>query len=189
MVWKCVIKGGFPMVGPIQFSGGSKVYFRGDDDIINAPGKFAETAAEQGPKEDTVEISSKAEETENGGSTGKTIAKVVGGAIAIAAALWGLHAWKGNEWIIKEGEQASKDINLGDKIKNALVKPGEWLDNKIVKPITKKVRGKKAEGETKPEGETPAAKPEGEATGATEAPKAEGTTAAPEGNAAEAPKE
>ncbi len=182
------------MVSPIQFGSVSKVSFRGEEDLINSPGKFSETVQEQGLKEDTVEISSKPEAEENGGSTLKTIAKVVGGAIAVAAALWGLHAWKGNEWIIKEGEQATKDIGTVDKIKNALVKPGEWLDNKIVKPLTKKIRGNKAEGEGKPEGEAATKPAEGEAT-----PKPEGEAAAkpaegeaapkPESATTEAPKE
>ena len=109
---------------------------------------------------------------------GNTIAKSVGGLLVATTALVCAYKWKGDKWLNKEA------YTTGDKIKNWLMKPGEWMEKGF-----NKLRGK---GKVKPEGETTlnpkgqtTSNPKGETTQKLEGettPKPEGeTTPNPEG--------
>ena len=168
------------MVSPIQLADSSKVYFKGSEDLFSSPGKFSvpeEKAAQESPAEDVVEFSQTNESESKGkSSVGKAILGTISGVILLTASAWGLFKWKGEKWINKEAS------STGAKIKNALAKPGEWIDENIVKKISNKFRNKTSEEpdvnsgkpnpETKaPETETPEAKaPETKAPG-TETPE------------------
>ena len=135
------------MVSPVQFSNSSKVYFKGNDDVISAPGKFSVPEAE----EDVVEISN-ANADEAGapakkkGKAWKAVLTSLVGFLALTGAAWGIYKGKGDKWINKEAS------TTGEKFKNALAKPGEWIDENIIKKISNKItewRGKKAPDEDK----------------------------------------
>ena len=120
------------MLGPVQFTNNSKVYFRGEnEDLINSPGAFQQAAPAQEEVKDEVVLSNKPDAEEKSG-IGKTIAKTIGTVVVIAGALFGLFKWKGAKWLNPE---ASTKL---DKFKNYAVKPGEWLD-KTFKNIGKKL--------------------------------------------------
>ena len=130
------------MVSPVQFTN-QKVYFRGEnEDLINSPGAFQQPEAVPETPADEVVLSTKPEAEKKGG-VGKSIAKTIGGIVVLAGALLGLYKWKGvhGDWLNKEA------ATTGAKIKNALVKPGEWIDNAL-KSIGKKlgIGGRAAEG-------------------------------------------
>ena len=97
-------------------------------------------------------------------SIGKKFVRFIGGVVIVAAALFTAYKWKGDKWLNPEAQ------GFGAKIKNWLMKPGEYMEKGF-----NKLRGKgkaKSEGETnpKPESETNP-KPEGETN-----PKPEGET-------------
>ena len=122
-----IIKGGIPMVSSVQMYNGSQVSFRAKEDIINSPGKFS--ASVNAPQKDVVELSSQdidAPEKKKR-SIGKTIAKLVGGVLVLGAAAWGIYYSKGAKWINKNA------VTTTEKVKNILAKPGEWIDENIIK--------------------------------------------------------
>lgn len=150
------------MLGPVQFTNNSKVYFRGEnEDLINSPGAFQQAAPAKEEAADEVVLSNKPDAEEKSG-IGKTIAKAIGGVVVLAGALFGLFKWKGAKWLNPEAA-----TNL-DKFKNYAVKPGEWLDNAF-KSIGKKlgIGGSKAT-ETATAGAEAAATKAGEEAAATE---------------------
>ena len=123
------------MVNPVSFSN-PKVYFRGGAeapaaDIIGAQGKFNAGA----DKPDTLDISADAKANNDGekkSSVMKTIGKIVGGLVVLAGASFGMFKWKGDKWLAPEAK------GFFAAIKKAIVKPGEFIDNKVVKPIAAK---------------------------------------------------
>ncbi len=121
------------MVSPISFNTNPRVYFRGENDnLVNAPGKF--TMEEDKP--DKVDISSKNAEEEivdetKKSNTGKIIGAVAGTLVGLTAASFGLFKWKGAKWLAPEQKGAMATI------KKWLVKPGEFVDEKIIKKIGK----------------------------------------------------
>jgi hypothetical protein len=122
------------MVSPVQFTNSPRIHFKGNEDLINAPGAFEQPAqAVPETPSDEIVLSNKPDAEKKGG-IGKTIAKAIGGIVVLAGALFGLYKWKGvhGDWLNKEAQ------TTGAKIKNALVKPGEWLDNTF-KSIGKKL--------------------------------------------------
>ena len=125
------------MVSPVQLGNINKVYFKGNDDLFNSPGKFSVNEAAAAPAEDVVELSQS--EPKKKGGIGKAILGTIGGVVVLALGLWGIFKGKGEKWINKEA------ATTGEKFKNALAKPGEWIDNNIVKKISGKInewRGK-----------------------------------------------
>lgn len=113
-------------LSPISFSS-PRVSFRGETenkaDIFGAPGKFA--AAEEGDKVDIKKEDLVADEPKKNNVL-KTIGKVLGGVVVLLGASFGLYKWKGDKWLLPE----AKGFMAG--IKKALVKPGEFIDQKIV---------------------------------------------------------
>ena len=131
------------MVSPVQLGNSSKVYFKGNDDLFSSPGKFsvAETAAQESPAEDVVELSQAADAPKEKGGVGKAILGTITGVVVLALGLWGLFKGKGEKWINKEA------ATTGEKFKNALVKPGEWIDKNIVKKISAQINKWRGKGE------------------------------------------
>ena len=114
------------MVSSVQMYNGSQVNFRAKEDIINSPGKFSASINE--PQKDIVELSSHSDAPEKKKrSIGKTIAKLIGGVLVLGAAAWGIYYSKGAKWINKNA------ATNAEKIKNILAKPGEWIDENIIK--------------------------------------------------------
>ena len=114
------------MVSSVQMYNGSQVNFRAKEDIINSPGKFSASINE--PQKDIVELSSRSDAQEKKKrSIGKTIAKLIGGVLVLGAAAWGIYYSKGAKWINKNA------ATNAEKIKNILAKPGEWIDENIIK--------------------------------------------------------
>ena len=109
------------MVSPVQFNNNSNVYFRGEkEDLINAPGAFEQQAVPETPADEFV--SGEQPEVEEKSSVGSKIAKVVGGLLVAAAALFTAYKWKGDTWLNKEAKGTTA------KIKNWLMKPGEYME-------------------------------------------------------------
>ena len=153
------------MVSPVQFNNSQRVYFRGsDEDLINAPGAFEQQATPETQEDEFV--SSAQPEVEEKSSVGKKIAKFVGGLIVAAAALFTAYKWKGDTWLNKEAQGTTA------KIKNWLMKPGEWMENTFKSLKTKLGFGKKVEGKDTKPAETTTETPAGttaETTGETPA--------------------
>ena len=126
MIYKCVEKGGFPMsLSPVSMNNCQKVYFKANDGETKAS---ASQYAPNAPEEDTVELST---------SSGKKSAlKIAGGALAglvtLAAASYGGFKWKGAKWL------QGSETGIMATIKKYAVKPGEFIENKMVQPIAKK---------------------------------------------------
>ncbi len=121
------------MVSPVSFSSSPKVYFRGNDDandIISAEGKYT---LKDGSKGDYVDISAKASENKKH-SAGKVIGAIAGTLAALTAASFGLFKWKGAEWLVKDAQ------GFATKCKKAVVKPGEFVNDKVIQPIIKRGR-------------------------------------------------
>ena len=155
------------MVSPVSFNSNPRVYFRGENDnLFSAPGRF--TMAED--KGDQVDISAKAAEEEladepKKSKTGKIIGAVVGTLVGLTAASFGLFKWKGAKWLAPEQKGSMATI------KKWLVKPGEFVDNQIIKKIgklfSKKDKKVDPEPEIKPDsqqGGGPTSGPEGGGT-------------------------
>lgn len=128
------------MVSPISMNS-PKVYFRGEGVDINAPGKYS--AAPADTESDKLDLSeeAKANKPKKGGVL-KTIGKVIGGAIVLAAASFGLFKWKGDKWLAPEAKGFLANA------KKWLVKPGEWLNKGVYEPLANMVargRGEKVE--------------------------------------------
>lgn len=127
-------------LSPISFSN-PRVSFRGETenkaDIFGAPGKFA--ATEEGDKVDITKDNLVADEPKKGGAL-KTIGKVLGGVVVLLGASFGLYKWKGDKWLLPE----AKGFMAG--IKKALVKPGEFIDQKLISKLSGK--GAKAAAES-----------------------------------------
>ena len=85
------------MVSPVQLGNINKVYFKGNDDLFNSPGKFSVNEA---PAEDVVELSQS--EPKKKGGIGKAIFGTISGVVLLALAAWGLFKGKGEKWINKE---------------------------------------------------------------------------------------
>ena len=171
------------MVSPVQFNNSQRVYFRANEDLINAPGAFEQPTVPE-TQEDEVVLSTQTDAKEKS-SVGKTIAKVAGGVLVAAAALFGAYKWKGDTWLNKEATGTTA------KIKNWLMKPGEYMEKGFKRIKNALGFGKDAKGTSKAEGETPKAeggtsKAEGETPKAEgETPKAEGETPKAEGEVPE----
>jgi len=153
-----------------------RVSFRGENDnkadIINAPGKFAV----QPDEGDKVEISNSNEAaiTEEPGKSNlwKNIGIAAGAVVVALGASFGMFKWKGDKWLMPEAK------GLMANIKKAIVKPGQWIDENIIKKLAN--RGSKAANEAADAGE--------EAAGATTKPvgeAAEGAATKPASEAAE----
>ena len=144
------------MVSPVQFNNSQRVYFRGsDEDLINAPGAFEQQATPETQEDEFV--SSAQPEVEEKSSVGKKIAKFVGGLIVAAAALFTAYKWKGDTWLNKEAQGTTA------KIKNWLMKPGEWMEKTFKNLKTKLGIGKKVEGKDAKPAEKPVETPEDKA--------------------------
>ncbi len=116
------------MVNPVQIYNGSQVNFRGSEELFNSPGKFSTPLNEQ--PNDVVEINkSDIDAPKKKHSIGKTIAKLAGGILVLGGAAWGIYYSKGAKWINKNA------VSTTEKIKNACAKPGEWIDENIVKKL------------------------------------------------------
>lgn len=130
------------MVSPVQYSNNRQVYFRANDDLISSPGAFQQTNVPETPADEVIISSNEAEPKKKGGIA-KTIFGVLGTAVVVAGALFGLTKWKGEKWLNPKAEK------FVDKLKNWAVKPGEWLE-KQGKALLKKCgigKGAKATGE------------------------------------------
>ena len=128
-------------LSPISFSS-PKVYFRGEGIDISAPGKFA--AAE--PEGDKVEISKEAEalaDEPKKSSIGKTIGKIAGAIVVLLGASYGMFKWKGDKWLLPEAK------GFFAWCKKAIVKPGQFIDDKIISKIANRgsKKASKAAGE------------------------------------------
>lgn len=140
------------MVSPVQFSNNSQVYFRANDDLISSPGSYQQQAVPETPADEVV-LSTQEESPKKKGSIGKTIAYVVGGLVVTAGALFGLFKWKGDKWLNPAAEGT-----MG-KLKNYLVKPGEWLDKQGKALLEKCGIGKKPTKPATDGSATPTAEP------------------------------
>jgi len=111
------------------------VYFRGEGVDINAPGKYSSAPAEnEGDKLDLSE-EAKANKPKKGGVL-KTIGKIIGGAVVLAGASFGMFKWKGDKWLAGE----AKGFMGG--LKKWLVKPGQFINEKMINPIITKLSSK-----------------------------------------------
>ena len=109
------------MVSPVSFNTNSNVNFRGDDfeNLVNSPGAYTrQSVPEQQPDEF---VSGKKKK-----GFGRKVLGFVGKLAVVAAAAFGLYKWKGGKWLNKSAE------GFGPKLKNILVKPGEWVDKYVV---------------------------------------------------------
>ncbi len=122
------------MVSPISMSS-PNVYFRGEGVDLGAPGRFSSAPAET--EGDKLDLSSEAtaKKSKKGGVL-KTIGAVIGSAAAIAVASFGLFKWKGDKWLLPEAK------GFMNGIKKWLVKPGEFLNNKVYEPLASRFSGK-----------------------------------------------
>ena len=111
------------MVSPVSFNTNSRVNFKGAEEdfatLASQPGAYT-----QAPAQPDEFVSGKKKK-----GIGKKILKTVVGLAVAAAALFGLHKWKGAKWSAEGAE------GFLAKVKNWAVKPGEWIDNKIVKKV------------------------------------------------------
>lgn len=113
-------------LSPVSMNNCQKVYFKANDGETKAS---ASQYAPDAPEEDTVELST---------SSGKKNAlKIAGGTLAglvtLAAASYGGFKWKGAKWL------QNSETGMMATIKKWVVKPGEFIENKIVQPIAKKL--------------------------------------------------
>ena len=112
------------MVSPVSFNTNSRVNFKGTTEeefanLVGQPGAY-----NQAPAQPDEFVSGKKKK-----GIGKKILKTVVGLAVAAAALFGLHKWKGTKWSTEGAE------GFLAKVKKWAVKPGEWIDNKIVKKV------------------------------------------------------
>lgn len=127
-------------LSPISFSS-PKVYFRGEGVDINAPGKFS-AAPEEGDKVDISKEQADNEAAVSGESKksniGKTIGKAAGAVVALLAASYGMFKWKGDKWLLPEAK------GFLAWCKKTVVKPGQFIDDKIISKIGSKASKKAA---------------------------------------------
>lgn len=112
-------------LSPVSMNNCQKVYFRANDGETKAS---AAQYAPDAPEEDKVELST---------SSGKKSAlKIAGGTLAtlvtLAAASYGGFKWKGAKWL------QNSETGMMATIKKWVVKPGEFIEEKMVKPIANK---------------------------------------------------
>ena len=161
------------MVGPVSFNTASAgVHFRGNEDfndLVGRPGAYSIPDSEQ----DVVDLSGNAKKKK--GKFGKFLLSVLGAAVVVGGALFGLSRWKGAKWA-----ELPENAKLLDKVKYGLAKAGEWVDNKIVKGVGKLFKKSEKAADDVKAPESPKA-PEGAGPGAAKevkqeapAPKAEG---------------
>lgn len=145
------------MVSPISFNS-PKVYFRGEADnanaanIIGAQGKFTTSADKPDSVELKNDVNADLADDDKKSSPLKTIGKIVGGLVVLLGASFGVYKWKGNKWLNPEAK------GFMATIKKAIVKPGEFIDNKMIKPIAGKFKRQGAE--PNPEVDAPEVNPE-----------------------------
>ena len=129
------------MVSPVSFNPSSNVNFRGDnfENLVNSPGAYARPAADQ--PDEFVSANGKKKK-----GFGRKLFGFIGKLAIVAAAAFGLYKWKGATWLNKEAQ------GFGPKLKNALAKPGEWVDKYVVqkfKTLIQKIGKKGVEGSEK----------------------------------------
>ena len=115
------------MVNPVSFSPNSNVNFRGDnfEELVNSPGAYARPVGDAQPDEF---VSSNGKKKKG---FGRKLLGFIGKLAVVAAAAFGLYKWKGASWLNKEA------TGFGPKLKNILVKPGEWVDKYVVQNCKK----------------------------------------------------
>lgn len=125
------------MVSPVSFNSSPKVNFKGVEtdfeNLVNQPGAYT-----QAPVQPDEFVSGKEKK-----GIGKKILKTVVGVAIAAAALFGLHKWKGAKWNVDAAE------GFLAKVKKFAVKPGEWIDKNVVQKVGNLFKkGAKAAAET-----------------------------------------
>lgn len=120
------------MISPISMNSPG-VSFRASD--LSAPGKFSSAAAEAGDDKFELSAEAVADKPKKGGVL-KTIGKIVGGAAVLLGASFGLFKAKGDKWLAGEAQGVMAGL------KKWLVKPGEFVNNKMVNPIIEKFSSK-----------------------------------------------
>lgn len=119
------------MIGPVSMSN-PQVYFRANDADLSAPGKFSSAASET--EGDKADLSTEAKPKKGG--VLKTIGLITGGIVALAGASFGLFKAKGDKWLAGEAK------GFVANAKKWLVKPGEFINNKMINPIIERLSSK-----------------------------------------------
>lgn len=111
-------------LSPVSMNNCQKVCFRANDG--EAKPASSQSMPDVPAEEDKVEISGKQRALKVAGGT-------LAGLVTLAAASYGGFKWKGAKWL------QNSETGMMATIKKWVVKPGEFIENKIVQPIAKKL--------------------------------------------------